>query len=115
MIQSDENFLLHYILYENKVINTNLNTDEFDISGIDYIYAICNVTSASGTNPTLNLSLEGEFLAGEFVVLDTFVTILNASKHVIRFNVGGFTRLRPSFVVGGTSPQFTLDLVFLGK
>lgn len=77
--------------------------------GFDLVLS-ASVTAASGTTPTLDLSVEWSSDGGTTWYtadpVDTFTQITAATARVKRFTVKG-TEYRVRWTVGGTTPSFT--------
>lgn len=77
--------------------------------GFDLVLS-ASVTAASGTTPTLDLSVEWSSDGGTTWYtadpVDTFTQITTTAARVKRFTVKG-TEYRVRWTVGGTTPSFT--------
>jgi hypothetical protein len=74
-----------------------------------------NVTSASGTTPTLDVVIEDSFDGTTWNTVVTFTQ--KTASGVQALDVSGqFTdQLRVRWTVGGTTPSFTFDVRFYGR
>ncbi|HUX54266.1 MAG TPA: hypothetical protein VMV56_07625 [Williamwhitmania sp.] len=91
-------------------------TDHKDLGSFNEGVACINLTALSGTEPTLDLTLQfSPDLENWFDDPDTvFYQMYGTGKQVVRFsNFGKYVRLK--YVLGGTDPSFTFSIDLLMK
>ena len=97
-------------LVPSTTATTDGNGDDVDVG--DYIEAIifANVSSVSGTDPTLDIVIEGKDpISGNYATIDSFPTITSTGTYVLQITNFGKT-IRARWTVGGTSPSFTFSV-----
>lgn len=86
------------------------NSGDIDVSQVLYVKAVVDVTSVSGTNPTLDIYLEGkDELSGKYETLwnpAQFTAVGTAFSGVLTIP---HQNVRLRWVVGGTNPSFTFS------
>lgn len=100
------------------VITANGNAGPFDVSNCVEGALIIDITAVTGTTPTINFFLEElDFQSGKYIGVPSAGVIAQqtavATIIVPVTNFGENVRLR--YVVGGTTPSFTLGASFTGK
>lgn len=76
--------------------------------------ALVNVTAASGTTPSMVVTLEGSVDGTVFFPLATGAALTAVNKQTLTFNAGAMPAfVRVSWAITGTTPSFTftVDLV----
>lgn len=106
------------IVAAGTVITANGNVGPFDVSNCTEGEVVIDITAVSGTTPTINFFFEQlDFQSGKYVLVASAGTIAQqtgvATIGVPVTNFGENVRLR--YVVGGTTPSFTLGASFIGK
>ena len=95
---------------------TTFNSDSDDCEPFSFAVAYLDVTAASGTSPTLDITIE-ESIDGSTWFDSGFaftqVTATEKQKLLID-NLGGLF-YRANCTIAGTSPSFTFTLDFVGK
>lgn len=89
--------------------SSSINVSDF-IEGLIYI----DVTSVSGTNPSMTLTMQSSYDNSNWFDTGSSVTITSTGKTVIPIaNFGLYIRFNRT--LSGTDPSFTYSIVFLGK
>jgi hypothetical protein len=70
-----------------------------------------NITAASGTTPTLDVTLEDTIDGTNYNTCATFVQQTTTGRVVIDLTTPFTDNLRVRWVVGGTTPSFTFSVV----
>jgi hypothetical protein len=88
------------------------NSSSIDVSTVSHIRVMAKVTSVSGTNPTLDIYIEGLYEATNDWVPLLSKTGINATGIYELGQLDGlcFRYIRVRWVVGGTSPSFTFGV-----
>jgi len=93
-------------------VTANGNTADIDVSTISALEVEIKVTAVSGTNPTLDVYIEGKFEAtGDYKPLASQTGINATGIWFFTINPLIFRYIRVRWVVGGTSPSFTFSVV----
>jgi hypothetical protein len=101
---------------------TSGNSADLAVGQFSELTIDCNITAISGTNPTLQIFLERKGADGVYYPIWQSVTITSAPAQVstsvgagmsIAQGFGSIARLR--WVIGGTSPSFTVSTSIIGK
>lgn len=74
------------------------------------IRAQLNVTAASGTTPTLDVTIEDTLDGTTFQTVGTFAQKTGTGREVIDIAAPFANRLRIVWTIGGTSPSFTFQV-----
>jgi len=93
-------------------VTVNGSTSSIDVSRVGHIRVMAKVTSVSGTNPTLDIYIEGLYeVTGDWVPLLSR-TGINATGIYELGQLDGlcFRYIRVRWVVGGTNPSFTFGV-----
>jgi hypothetical protein len=100
------------ILYGGTVTSSG-NTTDIDVSLYSSIRLMVKVTSVGGTNPTLDIYIEGKYEAtGDYVTLLSRENITSVGVYELgQLDNLCFRYIRVRWVVGGTSPSFTFTVV----
>jgi len=99
----------------NRTVTSNGNTSDIDVSQFSVLEIEIKVTSVSGTTPTLDVYIEGKFEnTGDYKTLASQTGITAPGIWYFTINPCAFRYLRVRWVVGGTSPSFTLIVVGQG-
>lgn len=72
-------------------------------------YFKLDVTVASGTTPTLNVTIQGQDAAGAWFTLGTFTQATGVTAQTIAVPVAG-RNIRASWTIAGTTPSFTFSV-----
>jgi len=95
-------------LWSGTVTTSNVSTD-IDVSSFSAMEIIIKVTAVSGTNPTLSVYIEGKFTAtGDWKPLVYQEGITSTGIWTLTITQLIFKTIRVRWVVGGTSPSFTI-------
>jgi hypothetical protein len=95
------------MLYSGTV-TANGNSGDIDVSPYSVLEIEIKVTGVSGTNPTLDVYIEGKFEGtGDYKTLASQTGITAAGIWFFTINPNAFRYIRVRWVVGGTSPSFT--------
>lgn len=87
----------------------NGNSVDSEITIRENLIAQLEVTSASGTNPTLDLTLEESIDGSNWYTLATF-TQATAATAEIKKATAAAQYLRANWTIGGTTPSFTFNV-----
>jgi len=89
------------------------NSADIDVSGLRSIRVMAKVTSVSGTNPTLDIYIEGKYEAtGDYVTLLSKTGITATGVYELgQLDNLCFRYIRVKWVLGGTSPSFSITVV----
>lgn len=90
------------------------SSGEFNLYDHDEALVFLDVTAASGTTPTLNVTIQTKDPAGNWYDLVSFTQRTAAGKEAKPVSVFGET-LRIAYTVGGTTPSFTFSVTGIGK
>jgi hypothetical protein len=74
------------------------------------IRAQLNVTAASGTTPTLDVTIQDTLDGTNWFTIGTFAQKTTAALEVINVTVPFADRLRVLWTIGGTTPSFTFAI-----
>lgn len=94
------------------------NGGETDISEYDQVLAVLDVTTANGTNPTLDVTVQGfdPGRGGWHDTSDTFTQATSTTTELIDLSQAHkFARVRLSWSVGGTNPSFDFTIGLIAK
>ena len=69
------------------------------------------VTTASGTLPTLDVIVEDTVDGTNYNTIATFAQKTAAGREVIRLTTAFTNTLRVSYTIGGTTPSFTFNVI----
>lgn len=72
-------------------------------------YVTLGVTAASGTSPTLNVTVQGQDAAGAWFTLGTFTQATGVTSQTIAVPIAG-RAVRASWTIAGTTPSFTFSV-----
>lgn len=87
---------------------TDRSSDQ-SVTGLLNARFLLSVTAVSGTSPTLDITIEGKTRAGNYVTIATFAQVTTANSQSV--NVERISQnYRLSWVVGGTTPNFTFEI-----
>jgi hypothetical protein len=95
-------------------VTANGNTSDIDVGPFIMAEVALNVTSVSGTSPTLSVYLEGK-VGPLYKTIWAIENITAPSTHFLSITHLAFRYIRVRWVVGGTSPSFTFAVYFEGK
>jgi len=105
------------LLLFSGTVTASGNTADIDVSRFTTLRIGLNVTAVSGTNPTLDVYVEGKYEA-----VDIYVPLLSKTGVTATgfYELGqvdnlAFRLIRVRWVVGGTSPSFTISVVAQAK
>lgn len=86
------------------------NSGDIDVSQILYVKAVVDVTGVSGTNPTLDIYLEGkDELSGKYETLWNPAQFTGTGTAFSGVLTIPYQNVRLRWVVGGTNPSFTFS------
>jgi hypothetical protein len=89
-------------------VTSSGNGSDVNVSQFSVVEVEVKVTSVSGTNPTLDVYIEGKFEnTGDYKVLASQTGITTTGTWFFTINPCAFRYIRARWVVGGTSPSFT--------
>ena len=93
------------------------NTAEFgEFSGAEFAAFYLNISAASGTNPTLDVTIEEQDPNSlQWFVVATFTQETGVATQRQVVNPLHGAKLRGVFTIGGTTPSFTFSLTALAK
>jgi hypothetical protein len=92
------------------------NTADIDVGRFICGEICLDVTAVSGTNPTLDVYIEGkDQLSGKYKVLFSQTGISAVGTYWFTITTLAFKYLRVRWVIGGTSPSFTFSVGMEGK
>jgi len=101
----------HNVLLD-ATVTANGNTADFDFLKANIIEIEIKVTAVSGTTPTLDMYIEGKFEdTGDYKTLASQTGINATGIWFLTVNPNAFRYIRVRYVVGGTSPSFTVKVV----
>jgi hypothetical protein len=87
------------------------NTADIDVGRFICGEICLDVTAVSGTNPTLDVYIEGkDQLSGKYKVLFSQTGINAAGTYWFTITTLAFKYIRARWVIGGTSPSFTFSI-----
>ncbi len=87
------------------------NTANLRSSGGEFIRCQLNISSVSGTTPTLNLIVEDSVDGGaNFNTIASFAQKTAASREVLNVTAPFGEILRVSWIIGGANPSFTFGI-----
>jgi hypothetical protein len=109
------------------VVTANKNFQPFDITGMDWkgILLFINVSAVSGTNPTLQVSIQiQDPISQSWIQIPGVITPILSAQGLVTLAVGpGVTPIanqqisayisnvwRAAVTVGGTNPSFTISI-----
>lgn len=92
-----------------RTANGSLETSE-PFGDMDRVRAQLNVTAASGTTPSLAVTIESTVDGVNWDAQGTFSAKTAAGREVITINPWIGRRLRARWVLTGTTPSFTFDV-----
>ena len=70
-----------------------------------------NVTAASGTLPSLSVAVQDSVDGTNYNTIATFATATGVTREVIRLTSAFTNNLRVVWVIEGTTPSFTFDVI----
>jgi hypothetical protein len=99
-------------IIESLARTTNGNSsDLLRVYGGESVRAQLNVTTASGTSPTLNVLIEDTLDNGvSYNTIGTFAQKTAAGREVINITTPFSETLRVSWIIGGTNSSFTFSI-----
>lgn len=80
-------------------------------AGAKTLRAQLEVTAASGTSPTLNVTIEDSLDGVNWNIVGTFAAKTGVGREVINVTSPFADRLRVSWAIGGTTPSFTFGVL----
>jgi len=87
------------------------NTADIDISHYRNLDILIDVTSVSGTTPTLDIYIEGKFTAvGKYYPIASQTGITATGTWPLQLRNIPYRYIRVRWVIGGTSPSFTFGV-----
>jgi uncharacterized integral membrane protein len=103
------------ILKASGAVTANGQSDAQDVSIFDEGLLLVDITTVSGTSPTLDLTIQTE-INGKWVALPGVSIAQQTAANALAVALTNFgKKIRLSWTVGGTSPSFTFSLAFIGK
>lgn len=113
-IEKQSNYKSYFTIYSGTV-TANGNTSDIDAGIYSGLEIMLKVTAVSGTSPSLDLYIEGKFEAtGDYkpLVYQTGITGTGIWYFTITQLI--FKYIRARWVIGGTSPSFTIGVYAQG-
>ncbi|MEM4500662.1 MAG: hypothetical protein QW512_00830 [Thermofilaceae archaeon] len=90
--------------------------DDIDVGRFLYAEVCVDVTAVSGTNPVLNVYIEGkDRYTGKYKTLLSFENITSVQTLWGTITMLAFTYLRVRWTISGTSPSFTFSVSMEAK
>lgn len=80
-------------------------------AGASTLRAQLNVTAASGTTPSLSVTIEDSLDGANWNTIGTFAAKTAAAREVINVTTPFADRVRISWAITGTTPSFTFDCI----
>ena len=107
-----ESMLLH-----SGTVTASGNTADIDVSRFSSIRVALKVTAVSGTTPTLDLYIDGKYEAtGDYVALLSRTGVTATGFYELgQLDNLTFRYIRVRWVLGGTSPSFTISVAMQAK
>lgn len=99
-----------YTILPSSVISSSGNSDPIDVS--DYLYGIIfvDVTAVSGTSPTLTIIIESQDpVSLKYAEITRKENITTIGTYAIQISNFG-NKIRVRWILGGTTPSFTLSM-----
>lgn len=93
---------------------TTANGDTTDAEGASVGYFKLDVTAASGTSPTLDVTIQGQDSSGSWFDLVSYTQATGVTAATKAVPLAG-RKVRAKWTVGGTSPSFTFSVTGEGK
>ena len=95
---------------------TSGNSGALDMTGVEAANILLNVTTATGTSPTLDITVETSADSSlgtdaTWYALTTFTQKTGVSNQYLNFNRNLGESIRLSWTLGGTTPSFTFSAV----
>ncbi len=97
-------------ILESLARTTNGNSGDLRTSNGESIRCQLNISSASGTTPTLNLVVEDTVDGTNYNTIGTFAQKTAAGREVINITTPFSETLRVSWQIAGTNPSFTFSV-----
>lgn len=104
------------ILIEQTTYSASGSSQDFTLENGQQLALFLDVTSVSGTSPTLDIDVEAKDPAsGKYFTLKSFTQITGATSEALFIGTGADTvfptrQYRLNFTTGGTTPSFTLTV-----
>ncbi len=95
---------------ESLARTTNGNSGDMRVYGGESVRCQLNVTSASGTAPTLTVTIEDTLDGTNYNTIGTFAQKTAAGREIINVTVPFSETLRVSWTIAGTNPSFTFGV-----
>ena len=103
-------------LLPSSTVTSSGNTADIDVGRFICGEICLDVTAVSGTNPTLDVYIEGkDQLSGKYKVLFSQTGINAVGTYWFTITTLAFKYIRVRWVVGGSSPSFTFSVGMEGK
>lgn len=113
-IEKQSNYKSYFTIYSGTV-TANGNTSDIDAGIYSGLEIMLKVTAVSGTSPTLDLYVEGKFEAtGDYKPLVYETGITGTGIWYFTITQLMFRYIRARWVIGGTSPSFTIGVYAQG-
>lgn len=95
---------------------TTANSGAISMEGVEAANILLNVSTATGTSPTLNVTVETSADASlgtnaTWYTLTTFTEATGVTNQYLNFNRNLGTDIRLSWTIGGTTPEFEFSAV----
>lgn len=95
---------------------TSGNSGAIDMEGVEAANILLDVTTATGTSPTLDVTVETSAdsslgTAATWYTLTTFTQASGVTNQYLNFNRNLGQSVRISWTLGGTTPSFTFSAV----
>lgn len=108
---SDPQSLLTTMVASAPRTTSSTSTVAFGWGRVTRIRAQLNVTAASGTDPTLDVTLEDSLDGTNWNTIGTFAQATGATREVKDISTPFAGMVRAKWVVAGTTPSFTFSVI----
>jgi hypothetical protein len=113
-IEKKSNYKIYFTIYSGTVAASG-STYDIDVNIYSGLEIMLKVTAVSGTNPTLDFYVEGKFEAtGDYKPLAYQTGITTTGIWYFTITQLMFRYIRARWVVGGTTPSFTIGVYAQG-
>jgi len=86
------------------------NSADIDVSGYWGAELCLDITSVSGTNPSMDFYVEGKDpVSGKYKTIDSFTGLTGTGTHWTTITTLAFGIIRARWLISGTSPSFTFS------
>ena len=90
------------------------NSGAFNLYDHDELLVFLNVTSVSGSSPTLDVKVQTQDPSGEWYELASFTQRTATGKEAKAVTCFG-ENIRITYIIGGSSPSFTFSVTAVAK